>query len=510
MQVLPVARVQSAGVEGWTGQGNPFVFYTLASWGNDPSGEPTGVSTALRARPRSTDPYGDPSIRLAVFDQFEELFTAFPGHWEDRLPFLDDLAKALQQDRRLRMVFVVREDHLADVLDAVEQLPDGLKAQLRLPRLEREEAIEAIEGPVHRLTRLRFAEGVAEDVVNDLMTIKVRRGSGVAGETIGEYVEPVQLQVVCTELWRSLPADTEVITRDHVAKIGDPTSALAHFYDDCVAETSRRVRVSSAFTRRWFERVLITPAGTRATAWQGDRDTAGMPNAAVAELENQHMLRAEDRAGGTLVRDQPRPLHRCHQEGQRRGAVAFSCDLVGGRRGGGRRGRTRRGVLLGARRAVAGDLDVVRPPPARAGRHRRHGPHARRPDAAARDQKALVVALGNPRRRGRTHGRRRPGLYLRLRLGRRTGRLQRVRFRFVRGERARRLFRRRQGVRLRVGSRGRNLHRAPARCPLANGEHPTPEAPTPEDGPAPHQLSAASCGRIRIAGRPSRTRRGGR
>ncbi len=178
MQVLPVARVQSAGVEGWTGQGNPFVFYTLGSWGNRPSGAPDGVSAALTARPRPTDPYGDTSIRLAVFDQFEELFTAFPGHWEERVPFLDDLAKALQQDRRLRMVFVVREDHLADVLDAVAELPDGLKAQLRLPRLEREEAIEAIEGPVHRLTSLRFAEGVAEDVVKDLMTIKVRRGGG--------------------------------------------------------------------------------------------------------------------------------------------------------------------------------------------------------------------------------------------------------------------------------------------------------------------------------------------
>jgi hypothetical protein len=297
MEVLRVARVQGAGVEGWTGQGNPFVFYTLDSWDMPPSGEPTGVSAALRSRPHRLDPYGDPSIRLAVFDQFEELFTAFPGHWEDRLPFLDDVATALQEDRRLRVVFVVREDHLADVLDAVAPLPDGLKAQLRLPRLEREEAIEAIEGPVHRLTHLCFADGVAEDLVKDLMTIKVRRGMGAAGETTGEFVEPVQLQVVCTELWRSLPVDTEVITRDHVARIGDPTSALAHFYDDCVAESSRRVGVSHAFTRRWFERVLITPAGTRATVYQGDRDTAGMPNAAVTDLENRHMLRAEDRAG---------------------------------------------------------------------------------------------------------------------------------------------------------------------------------------------------------------------
>ncbi len=297
MEVLPVARVQGAGVEGYLGQGNPFVHYTLASWGMRPSGDPTGVSAALRAIPHGTDPYGDPTIRLAVFDQFEELYTAFPGHWEDRVPFLDDLARALREDLRLRLVFVVREDHLADVLDAVTQLPDGLKAHLRLPRLDRDEAIEAIEGPVQRLTSIGFAEGVVEDLVTDLMTIKVRRGSGAAGETTGEYVEPVQLQVVCSELWRSLPDATSVITKDQVAKIGDPTSALARFYDNCVAETARHAAVSAPYIRRWFERVLITPAGTRASAYQGDHATAGMPNAAVAELESKHMLRAEDRAG---------------------------------------------------------------------------------------------------------------------------------------------------------------------------------------------------------------------
>ncbi len=302
MEVLPVARVQGAGVEGWTGQGNPFVHYTLASWRQwekwpePPADEPTEMSVPLSA-PHDKDAYGDPTIRLAVFDQFEELFTAFPGHWEDRVPFLNDLARALREDRRLRLVFVVREDHLADVLDAVAELPDGLKAHLRLPRLDGDEAIEAIEGPVHRLTSIGFADGVVEALVRDLMTIKVRRGSGAAGETIGEYVEPVQLQVVCSELWRSLPDATLVVTSDQVAKIGDPTSALARFYDNCVAETAHHAGVSAAYIRRWFERVLITPAGTRATAWQGDHATAGMPNVAVAELESKHMLRAEDRAG---------------------------------------------------------------------------------------------------------------------------------------------------------------------------------------------------------------------
>ena len=364
MEVLPVARVQGAGVEGWTGQGNPFVHYTLASWRQwekwpePPADEPTEISVPLSA-PHDKDAYGDPTIRLAVFDQFEELFTAFPGHWEDRVPFLNDLARALREDRRLRLVFVVREDHLADVLDAVAELPDGLKAHLRLPRLDGDEAIEAIEGPVHRLTSIGFADGVVKALVTDLMTIKVRRGTGAAGETIGEYVEPVQLQVVCSELWRSLPDGTKVVTTDQVAKIGDPTSALARFYDNCVAETARHAAVSAPYIRRWFERVLITPAGTRASAWQGDHTTAGMPNAAVAELESKHMLRAEDRAGAPLVRDHPRPVHRGDQKGGRRGPVAVARRMVGHRGRFRRRRWTRRGLLLAARGLARATLMLV-------------------------------------------------------------------------------------------------------------------------------------------------------
>ncbi len=307
-----------------------------------------------------------------------------------------------------------------------------------------------------------------------------------------------------------MPAGTEVITRDHVAKIGDPTTALAHFYDDCVAETSRRVRVSSAFTRRWFERVLITPAGTRATAWQGDRDTAGMPNAAVAELENRHMLRAEDRAGARwyeINHDRFIAAIKKANAAARSRSLAISWGVA-------------------AVAVVVGGLVVAY--------SWEHGGLSR---ATLMLFGLLVPALGVTVAMVRTLDGQMPPLGIRKRWwwlwgilaavavlmgvlgmsyifgsgsGDQPGACNVSAFDSYAESAPRRVFRRRQSVRLRVGSRGRNLHRAPARCPLANGEHTTPEAPTPEDGPAPRQLRAPSCGRIRTAGRPRRTRRGGR
>ncbi|MGP0031654.1 MAG: hypothetical protein ACLPVF_14250 [Acidimicrobiales bacterium] len=321
IEVLPVARVHGAenaaggppgaGAGADTGGGSgtgdddpriadyrdPFTHFTLVSW-NLATGSPkTSLAEALADLPAVPDQYGDTVIRLAIFDQFEELFTAFPGYWGLRLSFVEDLREALLADPRLHVVLVVREDYLADALDVAARLPDGLRSQFRLPRLERDEAIEAIEGPVHKRSTLTFADGVVEQLVDDLMKIKIKRAGRQAEDVPGEFVEPVQLQVVCTELWRSLPAGTQVITADHLEAFGDPTHALARFYDTCVTQTARRTGVPVTYLRRWFEKVIITPAGTRALVYQGDRDTEGLPNAAVGLLEHHHMLRAEDRAG---------------------------------------------------------------------------------------------------------------------------------------------------------------------------------------------------------------------
>jgi hypothetical protein len=298
--VLPVARVQGWLPAGKTALqlGNPYVYFTLASWGEqvaDAAAEGT-LSAVLARLPRANDRYGDPTYRMLVFDQFEELFTSFPACWPQRSRFAAELVRCVANDERLRILFVVREDHLADVLSLAEAFPASLRSSMRLSLLGQDDAVEAIEGPLQG-SAFSYAEGVAVKLAEDLTRVRVEVSPGEVLEVPGDSIEPVQLQVVCTELWRALPPGATVITAEHVSSLGDATAALAHYYDSAVRGTARHAKVDPVFVRRWISSELITPAKTRGTAYRGIRLTAGLPNPAVDGLEDRHLIRAETRAG---------------------------------------------------------------------------------------------------------------------------------------------------------------------------------------------------------------------
>jgi hypothetical protein len=298
--VLPIARVQGGLPAGKTAPqlGNPYAYFALASWGLQApdAGAEGALNAALTRLPRETDRYGDPAYRMLIFDQFEELFTSFPACWAQRSRFASELALCMAHDERLRILFVVREDHLADVLSLAEAFPASYRSSMRLPLLGKDDAVEAIDGPL-RGTGFSYAEGVADKLAEDLTRVRVETSPGEVMEVPGDSIEPVQLQVVCTELWRALPAGTTVITAGHVSSLGDATTALANYYDRAVKGTARRSKVDPVFVRRWINSELVTPAKTRGTAYRGVRLTAGLPNPAVDALEDRHLIRAEIRAG---------------------------------------------------------------------------------------------------------------------------------------------------------------------------------------------------------------------
>ena len=298
--ILPTARVQGATPPGADVQVvNRFTYFMLNSWGGSAGdcNHPGSVSDALRARARPDDAFGDPARRLVVLDQFEELFTAFPERWPERAPFLGSLAAALDDDPRLHVMMCIREDYLADILSFASIFPDRLRTRFRLQRLGLNEARQAIEGPVVA-AGCSFAPAVIDRLVTELALIRVQTMPGLTSEVPGEFVEPVQLQVVCSSLWRSLPLGTERITADHVQQFGDVTSALAAFYDDAISRTVASTGVDPTVLRDWFSTSLITPANTRSMAFRSTDATGGLPNAAIDVLEDLHMVRAEARAGG--------------------------------------------------------------------------------------------------------------------------------------------------------------------------------------------------------------------
>lgn len=320
LEVLPLARVKGKGPECLESD-NVYVFNTLRSWqavlsqevggeeeaaqpeaGNaeDPipaAGQQRSLSDFLQSRlPRPQDDDLAP-LRVAIFDQFEELFTFHSERWEDRAGFFDQLNQALQKDSLLRVVLVMREDYIARLDPFVDFLPERLRTRYRLERLRRAAALKAVEGPLDGLPQ-SFGEGVAEALVEDLIRIRVEASSRGTVEVPGEVVEPVQLQVVCQTLWEGLPSHAAEITKQHLKAYGDPVEALSAFYERSIRETVKRTSIGEGELRRWFENVLITPAGTRGTVHRGKSQTGGISNQAVDALENAHLIRAEWRSGG--------------------------------------------------------------------------------------------------------------------------------------------------------------------------------------------------------------------
>jgi formylglycine-generating enzyme required for sulfatase activity len=301
-EVLPVARVRGFEPEDIDLKGIPniYVFNTLVGWAGDNVGPRSLVSTSivtfLEEREHLMDEQGLPLPRVAIFDQFEELFTSYPGRWKEREDFFRQVAETLEADPLLRVLFVIREDYLASLDSYVDLLPERLRTRYRLRRLRADAACQAVERPL-RDTEYSFAEGVASSLVQQLLNIRVTGTTGEVIETIGEYVEPVQLQVVCQSLWLNLPREVTVITSDHLQEFGNVQEALRNFYERAVETAKRETGVNESDLRGWFNDKLITPAGTRGTVFQGKEQTEGIPNSAVDVLEAQHIIRAEMRAG---------------------------------------------------------------------------------------------------------------------------------------------------------------------------------------------------------------------
>jgi hypothetical protein len=298
--LVPPARVGALppGLAG-TAVENVFVAGLVAQW-SGAEGAPEVLAHAslaafLRERPRPLDEEGEVVPRAIVLDQFEELFTAHPERWRDQAGLFDALRAALDDDAGLRIVLALREEYLAQLESYLHLLP-GRPARFRLEPLDATNALAAVTLPL-RGTNRRFDAGAAEALVEDLLKLRVETGPGHTVEIVGEYVEPVQLQVVCRQLWSELPPDVDVITTEHLRAFADLDTVLTAFYEEALASANTETRVSEPRLRAWVGNALITAGSTRSTVYRGAEATAGMENAAVEALERKRLIRAEQRAG---------------------------------------------------------------------------------------------------------------------------------------------------------------------------------------------------------------------
>jgi hypothetical protein len=189
-----------------------------------------------------------------------------------------------------------------------------------MERMDGAAALEAIRRPAE-LGGRPFTPGVAEQLVDNLRQVHV---PGQETTVAGQYVEPVQLQVVCYQLWENLeretgrPEGTESvgppdqsnqsnqsnqptprITFADLAAAGNVDQALTAFFEETLTAAladPAATGVSERQVRAWFDEQLITEAGTRGLVHQGERESGGLPNGVVRALQRRFLVRGE--AGG--------------------------------------------------------------------------------------------------------------------------------------------------------------------------------------------------------------------
>ena len=133
-------------------------------------------------------------------------------------------------------------------------------------------------------------------------------------DELGPYVEPVQLQVVCRQLWATLPADATAIETGDVAAVGNVDDALAEFYVSSIKAVAASTGVTERALRAWFDERLITEQGFRAQVHEGPgtagprscassrTPTSSEPTAGVAPTGTSWPTTASSRPSGPATR----------------------------------------------------------------------------------------------------------------------------------------------------------------------------------------------------------------
>lgn len=302
-EVLPVARVGGLLPPGTDPARlrNVFTFSVLMHWTQGQDIDPDALSRHTLAsflRGVAAPTAGGRAVPLAVvLDQVEELFVAFPTHWEQREGFIRELAECLWDDRGtapevrpLRFLLSIRDAHLADLERYAPLLPDVMRVRYHLDGLRVPAAAEAIAGPARHL----FQKTDAEQVARGLAQRRVRLPGGKLSLVPSEFVEPMHIQLACEERFRRGGR------AGPLNKPLDPDEALARFYDAAVAR-ARSGWGSERKIRRWLADTMLTPEGVRVAAIRGKRTTAGLANKLVDNLEQERLLRGEERLGSQWV-----------------------------------------------------------------------------------------------------------------------------------------------------------------------------------------------------------------
>lgn len=234
---------------------------------------------------------------VLVLDQFEEILRTEPTDIEGKTEFFRQLGDLLE-DQNVWALFALREDFLAPLDPYCVAVPTHLRYRYRIDLLSRESASEAMAKTAAAGGR-EFQGEAIDRLAGDLSAVRIQQPDGTFQLSEGLYVEPLQLQVVCRNLWDRMPAEALLIRIEHVEEFADATQALAKYYAEELGRIAKGDAVCERALREWIETKLITREGVRGLAMRGAGNSQGLDNGLISQLVDTHLVRAEER-GGTV------------------------------------------------------------------------------------------------------------------------------------------------------------------------------------------------------------------
>lgn len=157
-----------------------------------------------------------------IFDQFEELFIF--GGKDEKNSLIRNIEKVIGSETQCRFIFAMREEYLAGVTEFERVIPSFLSNRIRIEKMTRQNAIQAIEGPC-RINDIEVEEGFADTLLEKL-------------NPDTPEVELTWLQIYLDKIMRLAGGEghADKFSLDLLARAGEVKDILGSFLDEQISQ----------------------------------------------------------------------------------------------------------------------------------------------------------------------------------------------------------------------------------------------------------------------------------
>ncbi len=157
-----------------------------------------------------------------IFDQFEELFIF--GGKDEKNNLIRNVERVIDSETQCRFIFAMREEYLAGVTEFERVIPSFLSNRIRIEKMTRQNAIQAIEGPCS-INNIEVEAGFADTLLEKL-------------NPDTPEVELTWLQIYLDKIMRLAGGEdhADKFSLDLLAKAGEVKDILGSFLDEQISQ----------------------------------------------------------------------------------------------------------------------------------------------------------------------------------------------------------------------------------------------------------------------------------